>query len=108
MYEQNLQHSAVNFTEKNADPRLTELRRRTEARLDVRRITLEIDAFFEKKSSTDQSLVEKERAKRFLLGTSVTTKLTQVVRLEFLHESWETSNACTYGRVMDFQKLGRI
>lgn len=53
MYEQNLQHSAVNFTEKNADPRLTELRRRTEARLDVRRITLEIDAFFEKKSSTD-------------------------------------------------------
>mgnify|MGYP001369492099 CR=1 FL=1 len=53
MYEQNLQHSAVNFTEKNADPRLTELRRRTEARLDVRRITLEIDAFFEKQRSSD-------------------------------------------------------
>ena len=53
MYEQQLERPEGNFAKRNADPRLTELRRRTEARLDVKRITLEIDAFFEKKSTTD-------------------------------------------------------
>ena len=53
MYDQKFEQAAVNFTSRSADPRLTELRRKTEARLDVKRITLEIDAFFEKNGTSD-------------------------------------------------------
>ena len=38
MYEQKFEQAAVNFTSRSADPRLTELRRKTEARLDVKRL----------------------------------------------------------------------